>query len=95
MKTAIQGVYKGVREVKGGSFIDNNGNTIKYDNFYKIIFDQVVNGMPKETVLKISKDIALNITPVFKPYDNIVINLDIAIYNNRDIVIKVVSIEKK
>ena len=95
MKTAIEGLYKGIRETKAGSFINTQGQTINYNASYKIIFDQLINGIPKETDLKIAKDIAMNIMPNCKPYDKIVINLDITIYGNNNISVKVVSIEKR
>lgn len=95
MKTAIEGLYKGIRETKAGSFINTNGQTINYNGSYKIIFDQLINGIPKETELKITKEIAMNLMPNSKLYDKIVINLDITIYGNNNIAVKVVSIEKK
>lgn len=95
MKTAIEGLYKGIRETKAGSFINTNGQTINYNGSYKIIFDQLINGIPKETELKITKEIAMNLMPNSKPYDKIVVNLDITIYGNNNIAVKVVSIEKK
>lgn len=95
MKCAIEGIYKGIREVKAGSFVNANGENINYSGSYKIIFDQLINGIPKETELKINKDIAINIMPNCKPYEKIVINLDITIYGNNNISVKVVSIEKK
>lgn len=95
MKTAIEVIYKGFKERKAGSFVNSNGETINYNNSYKIIFDQLLNGIPKETELKITKEIALNVMPNLKPYDKIVINLDITIYGNNNISVKIVSIEKK
>lgn len=95
MKSAIEVLYKGIREVKSGSFVNTNGQTVNYNGSYKLIFDQLINGLPKETELKVSKDIAMNLMPNLKPYDKIVINLDITIYGNNNIAIKVVSIEKK
>lgn len=95
MKTAIEALYKGIRETKAGSFINNNGETINYNSSYKLIFDQMINGRPKETELKITKETAINLMPNTKLYDKIVINLDITIYGNNNIAVKVVSIEKK
>lgn len=95
MKCAIEVVYKGIREIKAGSFINSNGENVNYNGSYKIIFDQNINGMPKETELKLNKETALNILPTCKPYDKIVINLDITIYGNNNVAVKVVSIEKK
>lgn len=95
MKAAIESIYKGIKETKAGSFINSNGQTINYNASYKIVFDQLINGLPKETELKIAKDIAININPNLKAYDRIVINLDITIYSNKNVAIRVVSIEKK
>lgn len=95
MKTAIECIYKGIKETKAGSFVNSNGQTINYNGSYKIVFDQLIKGMPKETELKLAKDIALNLISNLKAYDRIVINLDITIYSNNNVAIKVVSIEKK
>lgn len=95
MKSAIEGIYKGIRETKAGSFINTQGQTINYNGSYKIIFDQLIDRIPKETDLKITKEIAMNLMPNLKPYDKIVINLDITIYGNNNVSVKVVSIEKR
>lgn len=95
MKTAIECIYKGIKEIKPGSFVNIDGKTINYNGFYKIIFDQIIRNIPKETELKIDKQIAINLMPNLKPYDRIVINLDITIYSNNNVTVKVVSIEKK
>lgn len=95
MKYYIEGVYKAVKEVKSGSFVNEKGETINYKGGYKLIFDQNLNGIPKETELKIDKEIALNIQPSFKPYDRIVINFDVLIYGNNNVSIKILSVEKK
>ena len=95
MKCAIEAIYKGVKETKAGSFINTQGEKINYNDSYKLFFDQFINGIYKETSLKIKKELAINIIPNFKAYDKIVINLDITIYGNDNISIKIVSIEKK
>ena len=95
MKTAIECIYKGIKETKAGSFINSNGQTITYNGSYKIIFDQLIKGLPKETELKIAKELAINLIPNLKAYDRVVLNLDITIYGNNNIAVKVVSIEKK
>ena len=94
MKCSIEAIYKGIRETKAGSFINTQGETINYNDSYKLFFDQFINGIYKETCLKITKDIAFNLKPNFKAYDKIVIKLDITIYGNDNISVKVVSIEK-
>lgn len=95
MKTAIEVIYKGIKEVKAGSFINERGQKVNYNGSYKIIFDQVFNNIPKECSLKISKELATNILPNFKPYDKIVINLDIVIFDNSNISVAINSVEKK
>lgn len=94
MVARIECVYKGIKEVKAGSFITNEGQTVEYKGGYKIIFDQVINNIPKETELKIDKNIALNIIPTFKPYDKIVITFDIVIFGNNNVSVKINSVEK-
>lgn len=95
MKCALQVKYKGIKEVPAGSFVNDKGETINYNSSYKLIFDQLVNNNIRETSLKISGDLAKNISPNFKPYDDIVINLDLTIYSSRNISIKVISVELK
>ena len=95
MKTAIECIYKGIKETKAGSFVNSYGQTINYNGSYKIVFDQIIKGIPKETELKIAKEIAVNLIPNLKAYDRVVINLDITIYGNNNIAVKIVSIEKK
>lgn len=95
MKTAIEVIYKGVKEVKAGSFINDRGQKVDYKGSYKIIFDQSINSIPKECSLKISKELATNILPNLKPYDKIVINIDIVIFDNSNISVTVCNVEKK
>ena len=95
MKTSIECIYKGIKETRPGSFVNSYGQTINYNGCYKIVFDQLIKGLPKETELKISKELAINLTPNLKAYDRTVINLDITIFSNNNIAVKVVSIEKK
>lgn len=94
MKCALLCKYKGVKHIQAGSFIID-GVEKSYKESYKLIFDQIFNDIPKECSLKIKKELALNISANCKPYDNIVINLDIDIYDNSNIRLNVVSIEKK
>ena len=94
MISRLECVYKGIKEVKAGSFVNSNGQNIEYKGGYKIVFDQVINNIPKETELKIDKNIALNIIPTFKPYDKIVITFDIVVFGNNNISIKINSVEK-
>ena len=95
MKTAIECIYKGIKEIKEGSFKNAEGNIINYKGFYKIVFDQIISNYPKETELKINKDIALNIAKNFKPYDRIILNIDFIIYSNTKVIVRIISVEKQ
>ena len=86
--------YKGIKEHKAGSFI-KNGKTINYKDGYNLLFDQIIDGLPKETKIKISKEIALNLAKNLNIYDNIVIKFSVIYYNTDNIKFSVISVNKK
>lgn len=88
-------VYKGIKETKAGSFINDKGDTINYKESYKIRFDQIIDGLPKETEVKISKEVALNIAANFSLYDKVVIEFNVVIYSEKNVAIKITNISKK
>lgn len=94
MICSLECVYKGIKETKAGSFTDDKGNTINYHEFYKIRFDQIINGLPKETECKLSKEIALNTAKNLNLYDKIVINFNIIYYSSNNISISINNIKK-
>lgn len=95
MVYVIEGIYKGIKENKAGSFTNDKGQIINYNDSYKIRFDQLISGTPKETELKIKKELALNISKNLNPYDKILLKLDVVIYGNNNISAIIESVEKK
>lgn len=94
MVSELQCIYKGIREVKAGSFQNEKGDTINYKESYRIRFDQTISGLPKETELKITKELALNLAKNFQLYDKIVINFNIIVYNSSSIRININNVRK-
>ena len=94
MTSQLECIYKGIREIKAGEFINTNGEKIKYNEYYKLRFDQIINGLPKETEIKIKKELALNVVKNFNIYDKIVITFNILFYNNNRVIIEVKDIKK-
>lgn len=90
----LECVYKGIKEIKAGSFINENGETINYKESYRLRFDQIIAGLPKETETKISKELALNIARNLQIYDKIVINFNIIIYNSTTIRVNITNVRK-
>ena len=87
-------VYKGIKEIKGGSFQNEKGDTINYNDSYRIRFDQIIAGLPKETEIKITKELALNLAKNLQIYDKIVITFNVIIYNSNTIRINVKNVKK-
>lgn len=94
MIAKLECVYKGINEHKAGSFTNDEGKTIKFNDFYTIRFDQIIKGLPKETEVKIDKSLALNIAKNFNLYDKIIISFNIIYYNRKNIIITINNIEK-
>lgn len=90
----LECVYKGIKEIKGGTFTNENGETINYKEIYRIRFDQIIAGLPKETETKITKELALNIARNLQIYDKIVITFNVIIYNPNTIRISVNNVKK-
>ena len=95
MICVLEAKYKGIREIKAGSFINHDGKTIKYPEGYRLLFDQIVDGLPKQCEIKISKEVALNLVKNLNIYDNIVIKFSVIYLTAINIRISVVSVTKK
>lgn len=94
MVSELECVYKGIKEIKGGSFLNEKGETINYNDTYRIRFDQILSGLPKETEIKITKELALNLARNLQIYDKIVIKFNIIIYNSKTIRVNIDSVKK-
>lgn len=91
MKTIFDCVYKGIKEIKAGSFTDSNGKTINYPDSYKLVIDEIVNERAISRELKIKKELALNVAKNYKLYDNICVSFDVYFLNN-DLVYKITNV---
>ena len=94
MVCSLECVYKGIKEIKGGTFQNDKGQTINYKDSYRIRFDQIIAGLPKETEIKITKELALNLARNLQIYDKIVITFNVIIYNPNTIRINVTNVKK-
>ena len=94
MVCELECVYKGIKEIKGGTFQNDKGETINYKDSYRIRFDQIIAGLPKETEMKITKELALNFARNLQIYDKIVITFNVIIYNANTIRVSVNNIKK-
>lgn len=94
MKAELECVYRGIKEIPEGSFTNDKGDIIKYSKHYKINIDQIINGLPVETLLSISQEKALNCAKILTLYDKIVITFNIIIYNKSNITYKIDNIRK-
>ena len=90
----LECVYKGIKEIKSGTFQNAKGETINYKDSYRIRFDQIISGLPKETEIKITKELALNLARNLQIYDKIVITFNVIIYNPNTIRISVSNVKK-
>ena len=95
MVCELEAKYKGIKEKKAGSFTTKEGKLVNYKDTYKLLFDQIIDGLPKETEIKITKEIALNLAKNLNIYDNIVIKFSVVYYNTEYIKISVISVTKK
>lgn len=94
MVSNLECVFKGIKEIKAGSFKNENGDIINYNQSYRIRFDQIISGLPKETEIKITKELALNLAKNLQIYDKIVITFNVIIYNSNSIRIFVTNVKK-
>ena len=94
MVCSLECVYKGIKEIKSGTFQNDKGETINYKDSYRIRFDQIIAGLPKETEIKITKELALNLARNLQIYDKIVITFNVIIYKPNTISIIVTNVKK-
>ena len=76
MVCELEAKYKGIRECKAGTFTNHDGKTFNYPDSYKLLFDQIINGLPKQCEIKITKETALNLAKNLNIYDNVYIVTD-------------------
>lgn len=82
MITSQEIIYKGIKEIKAGQFINSKGETVKYRNSYKIRFEMINNGLPDIFSCRIDQEKALQVAQTFKIGDKAKIYFDINIYRD-------------
>lgn len=75
-------VYKGIKEIKAGSFTDENGISHQYGDSYKLRYEDIYKGLPTIFEIKCSKEQALNIARMRKINDKITINFNVDLFPN-------------
>ena len=91
MKARGEFVYKGLEERAGGEFVNEKGQTVKYDSSYVLKVDEVVGNDINERKLKIDKKNVSLVDALKKlnPYAKIVIECDVILYSNNAKVVPV------
>ena len=76
-------VFKSIGERKAGEFLNDKGQTIKYDTCYLLKVDEQTDKGIFERQLKVNKDnqVILNQLRSKKTYDKINIQFDVVLYN--------------
>lgn len=87
--------FKGIKEKKAGSFTNKEGKLINYNDTYKILVDEIYEGVAYTREFKLKKEMALALSPLLKLYDNIVITFDIVLLNDNEFYLKIINIVKQ
>lgn len=87
-------IYKGIREIPAGTFINEKGDSINYKDSYKFRFEMIYNGLPQIFEIKCTKEFALNCAKNFKINDKLNVTFVFNIYPNGRINCYTQSIEK-
>lgn len=75
-------VYKGIKEIKAGSFTGEDGVVHQYGDSYKLRYEDIYKGLPTIFEIKCSKEQALNIARMRKIGDKITINFNVDLFPN-------------
>ena len=73
--------FRGLTHVEAGSFINKNGETIQYNEGYKLKVDELTNYGLQERVFKLAPD--NNLLPVLRQlnvYDDVHLLFDVIVY---------------
>lgn len=82
MKCFGEFVFKSLRKREGGTFKNDKGQDVNYDEAYVLKVDEVSNDGVDERTLKIDKNntVLLNKLQNKKPYDKINLVCDVVLY---------------
>lgn len=88
-------IFKGIKEKKAGTFTNKEGKLINYNDTYKILVDELCEGVAYTREFKLKKEMALALSTLLKLYDNIVITFDIVLLNDKEFYLKIINIVKQ
>ncbi len=93
MKCQGDFIFKSLTKVEAGEF-NNNGRLIQYPSSYKLTLDEWNEGNLNSIKLKVPENNATLISKIrnLKPYDKILLDCEIAFYNNS---VKVIPVDIK
>lgn len=85
MKCKGEFIFKSISKVEAGEFKNSNGDIIKFDSSYKVLLDSWRDDKVYEFKIKLNED-SKELIQKFKtlrPYQQIIIEFDVLIYNNQ------------
>lgn len=89
-----QVTFKGIREIPGGSFINEKGQNVNYNTFYKFRFEMPYNGFLEIFEIKCTKEFAINCVKNTNINDKLNVTFVFNIFPKGKIDCKIQSIEK-
>ena len=71
-------IFKSITARDGGEFTNQQGQVIKYQPAFKVKFDELVDGEPKERTINVSQDQVELIKELqsYKPYTTVIFGFD-------------------
>lgn len=85
MKCKGEFIFKSISKVEAGEFKNSNGDIIKFNSSYKVLLDNWRDDKVDEFKIKLNED-SKELIQKFKtlrPYQQIIIEFDVLIYNNQ------------
>lgn len=84
MRAKGEFVFKGLENKAGGEFVNDKGQNVKYGERYLLKVDEVVDNEINERKLKVdvNNTSLVDALKKLKPYDKIVLECDVLLYQN-------------
>lgn len=97
MRAKGEFVFKGLEKKAGGEFVNDKGANVKFGERYILKVDEVVGNEINERKLKVdvNNTSLVNSLNALKPYDKIVLECDVLLYQNSAKVVPVSIVNSK
>ena len=97
MQAVGEFVYKGIETRKAGEFLNDKGDTVKYNEACILKVDEVVDGSINERKLKVDVNNTMLIDKLKKlvPYNKFNLKCDIVLYQNSAKVVPIAIVDSK